>query len=473
MNSGQILSLIIIILFIGSTVGLSFLFNQGGQEGGEETEENLPNIEVGDGLPIETQEIITYRSEEIDANVEEIFPSMSLTATTEEADIIKIDQEIQYLDGITSFQSSYKPIQGQSFSGGLTYIANISFDPSYTRQEILNSIKENTTYLTDIEAYSTALLEIPQTIMLYSVDDKNVFKEHTFDEPYTQGIISFETEAGDPLKVVQQVTFNGEIVIQSIALETANENTAPVQVEKFLGGTIIDLNKKVIFYLKDTYAGTDYNNMKQEIETLNNFDSFESFEVSEPQNPNSFFEQTYSFDVVIDKNLMEADLNELENSLSEISLITSHWVNQVDGETNIMVDFNEGTDYMQLKQDIKGKLNELDFDENEITFYDPMVYIDAEINSLSNETSEIETSLNALFESYDIDESLIYQMSVVDIGVTELTNEDNNITYELESSSFECLINLGHSEQEIIPLDIGFTGIRDKATDLICYEEVV
>jgi hypothetical protein len=446
------MSIFVILIMIASMAGVAVLMSQPPEE--EQPYEQPPQEFPEEQPPIET--VNTYRSDPFDANVTEIFPSLTLTAQTEETEINLIDAEIYGVQGITRVESQYSTQYNQITAGGLTYVADITFQPGLDNQEILDAINAKTTKLTSVDAFSSALLQIPVTLELKNIEDENDIKEYTFTEPFTQGYINVDTQKGDMVEAVEQAVFSGENLIQSIAFENRNVTAEPIQLSLTQEVKIDSLTNHSRFGGEVAYAGQDFTVLEAELA------SFEGVEALKLQNmrSGSFIELTFDANQPLETL---QDLNENLTGLEGVSTVNF-------SEQFFYIGFEETSDFTALTQNIQSVLTEKTVNAEIVA---PSVFLSGDLNTVSNDVTGLSENILAVLARENTREPLFMQEASINITEPLLVDPETEESFATDQNQtvFNAWLKPGHTVGESVTLTLNATIVRGQVVEIQAIEE--
>jgi hypothetical protein len=448
----QAFALAVVVLMVASMVGYSFL-----TEPNTTPTDDIPPSDLG-GPQIDQTQIKSFYAEEIDANVVQLFPVMVLTASTEETEINLIDAAIYALPGVTSVNSYYKTDQ-LALTGGLVYVATISFDPAQDKEELLQGIKDNTS-LQVADVVQTGLVKVPVETRLKAEDDETLFKDYRLEEPFLEAILSFETAKDDKIVVSEQFVFSGDQIMQSLAFETANKTGQPTSFGlKLPDIEIVELTKRFTLGGSRIYQGAnDFDWLEQKIEALAEVDSVE-LEVQ------PIF---YRLGFIIDKNLSGRVLTDLNAALNQVesAKAVKFW-HQEDVDI-VTVDFEAQADYEALKDGVEQAFasSGAEYQERQ----EPMVSLFGELETKTTQSLDLNESFFELMAAEGFQGIELYQEALVDLKTKEFVGPDILLSWQAEETTNQALIFPGHEVGQRVELDVSIYGERGKVTRINAFE---
>ncbi|MFH1256732.1 MAG: hypothetical protein V1494_05585 [Candidatus Diapherotrites archaeon] len=449
-KKNQVMSLFIIIIIALSSAAFVVVL------AGNEAQKN-PELPP---LPPENPTSLKYTASNLDASVVQVFSSLLMTGQTKEAVISNINSEISRIESngkrmIRSINSSYRMNQDTSLApaGSLIYVANLTFDSSFTSKGVIDAIKEKTTFLDGIEGYGLGLVSLPKEVEITNLD-LNLSRSYTFENPLTQAFISIDTMSGDNIKVELEMELIGEQQGQIAAFES--ENVSGAQQPVLFSGefTISSLEPRLEVTGRMDYSKTpEEQALKGEISALNGVQSVD-LNISKPLarlklNFNQDFTQK------------QGDLNQ---SISSIEGVTA--ISFLPDSNSAQVSFSETADLTALKQKISAAATASGFSSAELvepkSSLSAALSIDPALNSLAWD------DVNALLFSQGI-EAIATQPAFISASL--LSVPDSNESFEIDGASgFNAAVNPTHKEGDLVNLQVFFFSFRGKAISIQAME---
>lgn len=440
MDSAKLGVIFVIVVMAASTAGFAIMFSDDSSGGGDEPP------------PIPDQPTaISYFSQDVPADVVQLFQKIRIKALTNELEIYNIDTEIFNLEGVRRVESFYEvPPEGAGVSG-MVYVADITYSGEGTALDLISLIDENSQYLDIQVARIYGLVSIPETVELQN-PDFNLSKNYTFDDPLIQAFLSPPTIASDEIEVYLLVTLISDEIIELAAEETTNITAAPKFVFLPNSFEITKLEPKLLLYTDFNYSYMpDEASIKQSLLNLGGVEAVSILNSSLPEPT-----LTVEFSDV-NLSLLKPDLN-----TSIINLPAATALIFLDVENTLLIDFNSQHNFADFKNQISDAITLLIPSEN-FSVKETSGSISFDLNLSTTETLSIAEQATALLNSQNIF-SKVYQQAVFDAdSFTDLQTEK---IYLLEEGNFLAAIQPGHSAGEIITLEIFFQGVRDKAQNI-------
>jgi hypothetical protein len=429
----QIMAIFIVIIMIGSIVGIAVWSTEG-----RETETSSPNP------IIPPTNSITFTAENVPAKIINIFNYMIITGNTNEFEINKIDSELKSVNGIKQIVSRFAGNPADSIGSDLTYVAEITFSEK-TALELLEEINAKSVSLQNIQGIITGSVNIPKNITLIN-KDLNLTKEHEFSETLTQALLHPYSIEGDDLLVSIEVNLNNKIVLSQNAFEEKNLTAEPIPV--FVEQEM-DLNElKPELNLSALIKKSSYENeikVNELIESISGITEFETIIAKEENKIKFYFNE-----------LNENEVNSLTEFFEEKKIVINSDLNK----KIIEIELNEN--YSELFLIVKEKINDTEFDLNKIEeaniLFNSNIIIDGDSKTISQE-------LINLFEENGFEIQLKQKALFFTEKITNTEDENFEVT-----EPFQALITPGTTEK--INLEIFFYGIRGKAEYIQAEEKI-
>lgn len=212
MKKETIMSLVLVILILGSIIGMSIGArpDQGYIEG--------PEKDINyDAIPVEG-----YYGE-VQTTITETYPEIIIASKTNVFDKTTIEKDLIPITGIKRTTVNFSKLQDES----IIVIIRAVID----EKEIKNIIEKinNLDYLTSepIEYYKQGSININEKILFTNTQDQNKTLQYSFIDFRTEAIIGIETVKGDVVSGQLQASFRGEAPEQIIFYESSNITNSP------------------------------------------------------------------------------------------------------------------------------------------------------------------------------------------------------------------------------------------------------
>lgn|GEM_PF-1222490 len=209
-----IISIIIVLLFVGSIFGMAIGSGSRKDLQNNEGDTNATSTNPDENLP--TELFSTF----VDANVLEVYPQFVVVSNTNIYDQTTLDNKLREIDGIKKNTISFNKGEDQN----ITTLIKIVFD--LTKRETILEDLQKTDYLLNPQIFESASLTMP-TEKITLNGDNNKTREYQFAEDHIDGVIGIDTKKGDELTAEIQVVFKGNTPIKFLAIEYQNKSTNP------------------------------------------------------------------------------------------------------------------------------------------------------------------------------------------------------------------------------------------------------
>ncbi|MEK6942254.1 MAG: hypothetical protein AABW85_05340, partial [archaeon] len=207
-------------LMLGSIVSFSFLFGEKSQNGNN----TPPEGTVPSGTTPPTA--IRFEANSVPATVEQLFPTIFITASTAESEITKIDSQVKKIGGVKKINNSYYREQsGTGLPGPLVYVAETAINPDASREGIAKAAK-NLSVFTDPAIIEVGLVKLPDKV-IFTNPDLNVSQEQSLSPPTAQAYLNLGTVKGDSITVQLQASIASTTLQSLLAFEQKNLTASP------------------------------------------------------------------------------------------------------------------------------------------------------------------------------------------------------------------------------------------------------
>jgi len=333
-NKETIISLIIVVLFVGSIFGMAV---------GSGTRNEMKNEDTGitptnpdENKPSE------FFTASIDTNVEDIYPQLVVVGQTTEFEESTIDARFKKIDGVKKNTISFQ----KGNDGNIITMIKVLIDAE-KKEKIVPEIQKME-FLKTPEIYQSAVLSMPKGVVELA-GDNNTTKDYEFTETKLDGMIGSSTLKGDELKAQIQIVFKGETPIRFLAIEMQNMSSSPqlLNIEKELSilSWIPDIR---VFAIGPITKDFDENQLKAIVGDNNS-------------NPGRSIEGSFDFLTLNNTNIQDINgylIGIKDQNNSVISNLT------ID-ENNASIEFSLELNAINYEE-IKNKLNTFGIDGNKI-----------------------------------------------------------------------------------------------------------
>ncbi len=244
-----IISLIIVLLFVGSIFGMAI-------GSGDRSSINNNTTDTNTVTNPDENKPTEFFTAYIDSNVLDLYPQIIVVGTTTVYDESTIDTRLKQISGVKKNTISFQRGTDQNI---ITMI-KILIDAD-KKTEIIASI-DKIEFLSTPGVYQSALLSMPKGKITLS-GDNNTTKEYEFTDSKVDGMVGTLTEKGDELKAQIQIIFQGETPIRFLAIESQNLSTNTQIMMTTKNIAIKEWNSEIRFYANSPITKEfDENEMK-------------------------------------------------------------------------------------------------------------------------------------------------------------------------------------------------------------------
>lgn len=249
MNKQTGLSILLIVLILGSIVGMSI----GARP---EIDNTYQDFEEDLNIPSEM-----YLGE-TEAIVSEMFSELIIASKTDVFEQTKIENDLIAIEGVKRSSIQFNKDSEEE----IILIAKIVIDP-LLQEEIIAEIN-NLEYLTSepIEIYKQARVEINNTVNFRKGEDENKTIDYDFVDYIVDAVVNVNTLKKDKIQGQLQASFKGEVLEYVILYETTNLTSSPSLVFDEQEISIIEWNEKYRYSTNTSYLNeNDENSIKESI----------------------------------------------------------------------------------------------------------------------------------------------------------------------------------------------------------------
>ncbi len=432
MKGSQLFAVFIAVLMVASILGYY-------------TAQEMPSTrDSPDGTPPEQDLALDFIASDVEASVFQILPTIKIQAETEETDIVAINSSIYAIEGVKKVSGRFEQRAYTMLGTGFVYVADISFSTDMTSYDVIKLLEDETS-LKFISGYNFALVELPTTVSLTSVDKVlNLSREHEFTENLSESLVSFDSMEKDQVKISLEVTFVGDNVVQMMAYEEENITATPVEKTVSLTAPIASLEKNLLIEADNAfYSQLDFvSNVESDINALPPVETVNIF-VSD-------FNPVLSF--TFEEVLATETFSKLESFLNDLNAETVSLANE---PLNASIAFKagiSGADFLEKKLAVEAKLEELGI---EVDVEEAKGFVAGEITLKSEDSGAVATAINALFEEKGI------SIKIVQPGVLAVAEiEDSELTHMVESGEVQAMLKPGHGLQDHVNVGVDIALVR-------------
>ena len=249
MNKQTGLSILLIVLILGSIVGMSI---------GARPEIDTTYQDFEEDLNIPSEMYLG----ETEAIVSEMFSELIIASKTDVFEQTKIENDLIAIEGVKRSSIQFNKDTQEE----IILIAKIVIDP-LLQEEIIAEIN-NLEYLTSepIEIYKQARVEINNTVNFRKGEDENKTIDYDFVDYIVDAVVNVNTLKKDKIQGQLQASFKGEFLEYVILYETTNLTSSPSLVFDEQEISIIEWNEKYRYSTNTSYLNeNDENSIKESI----------------------------------------------------------------------------------------------------------------------------------------------------------------------------------------------------------------
>lgn len=352
MNKQTGLSILLVVLILGSIVGMSI---------GARPEIDTTYQDFEEDLNIPSEMYLG----ETEAIVSEMFSELIIASKTDVFEQTKIENDLIAIEGVKRSSIQFNKDTQEE----IILIAKIVIDP-LLQEEIIAEIN-NLEYLTSepIEIYKQARVEINNTVNFRKGEDENKTIDYDFVDYIVDAVVNVNTLKKDKIQGQLQASFKGEVLEYVILYETTNLTSSPSLVFDEQEISIIEWNEKYRYSTNTSYLNeNDENSIKESIPEIEKVTIVPDYTL------------VYQG---LDINISQEDLN-----ISEIEAIDS---NLDETKISFIADYN-----LSNYEEIKEKLIENGFlEENKTKDFEKKYLLESsvEINDITEKITPLDLEL--------------------------------------------------------------------------------
>ncbi|MEM4256916.1 MAG: hypothetical protein QXD98_01005 [Candidatus Diapherotrites archaeon] len=408
LSKQQFWALFIAILMLGS---LFFLFPRSEQKPPQVVN---PNVEGA------TQ--VNYTASGVDANVIQVFPSAIVLGKTSEAETYAIDSKIMSSNIVLSISNS-------EFVGDI-YRAQVRFKSTSDFQK-LQEFLSNTEELSQLGIFPQALIKLGGKTQLKN-EETGITLDYEFPMNQVNAIVQLDTLKGDKIKVDLVAIFEGKQLVNALAQETSNLETAQQLV--FTGGTYN------VSQISDDYA---FNTIAKfnEVNKLYSLISFIEEKVGKERVSAKVSPTNLQLKTTLESQYFSEDVNRLLSSFSDIENFT---INQDTNEIVLMA--KQDSNLFSLSEKVLEEFSSLGYKTG--NFIGPNFSLSGEIFGTNLEKIE---DIN----NYAKKQSLKFEiLRKVFVNAESIFSEEQNFSYKVPEGNFEAWVSPKVSKDQNVNLSI-------------------
>ncbi|NCP72527.1 hypothetical protein GW835_04015 [archaeon] len=252
MNKQAGLSILLVVLILGSIVGMSI---------GARPDVDTTYQDFEEDLNIPSEMYVG----ETEAIVSEMFSELIIASNTDVFEQTKIENDLIAIEGVKRSSIQFNKDSEEK----IILIAKIVIDP-LLQEEIITEIN-NLEYLTSepIEIYKQARVEINNSVNFRATSDENKTMDYDFVDYIVDAVVNVNTLKKDNIQGQLQASFKGEVLEYVILYETTNLTSSPSLVFDEQEINILEWNEKYRYSTKTNYLNdNDENSIKEKINEI-------------------------------------------------------------------------------------------------------------------------------------------------------------------------------------------------------------
>ncbi len=412
---------------------------------------NNPTTQPPEGTPpavdpSQQPTAIQFEATGVEATVQELFPTIFVTAVTNEGEISLVNAKITAISGVKNINNSFYRTEQ---TGELVYVAEVTIADDASREEIANQISTINIF-SESSVFSIGLALIPQKVNFKNAE-LNLTQDYNFPNPIAQVYLNLGTIKDDKINVTIQAAFAGSTLQNILAAEETNLTASPQIVSLKQEHEILSIEQVLLMEAKLPVTQTD--KILQAIEQVNQINgvSNASLQAKDPTDP---------FVVSFKEGglLFEADLNTFFSTFSGVSSF------EIDANKNF-----ETKVFLQNDQNISELLPKLNQELDSLLFLvnaisAPDVLVQGRIDTNSSDATALSAQIKNTLEQNGLKEISFEQQAK--IKADSLTDPDSNTSYPIQNGSFDATISLEKQAGQKVLLTIFVIASRGEILSL-------
>lgn len=448
MDVKSLFTIFVAIVMIGSIVGITAFYS-------------FPDQDSGDGEPVgpASPVAIDFEAGGVEAKVFQLLPSIRIQAETEETDIIAVNTSVYEIEGVRNVSGVFQQWDYTSLGTGYVYIATVSFEAGLSYAEILEKLEEETS-LRNIDGYSFALLELPKTVAMKSVNKTlDLTRDYTFVENISEAMVEFGSLEGDVLKASVTATFVGENATNVMAIEEKNLTAEPVRKSISLQLPIGSLESILEFETGLPYSGLDtVSDIETELEALAGIEDAEVLLLA----PEPVLSVSGS------EVVSETAFSEIKSFLDELEAEVSLQENPFEATIVFTEGIGSGA-FEQNKLDVEQKLSGLSI---AAVVKEAEGKISGKVVLASPDSGPNAFDLKELFDSKGLQLGLLELMQPAQLTVDSIGGMQDEKMHPVESGLLQAVLLPGHDLGDIVPVEVELVLVRNELSSASAVEVV-
>jgi hypothetical protein len=435
MQAKDIFSVVVAVLMVGSIVGFTAFYTFPDQE----------NLSNGNSPIAQEPVAIDFIADDVNATVHQLLPTIKLQAETRETDVIALANEIYAIDGIKKVNGSFRQWSNTSLGTGFIYVADISFDADLNSGHIIGLLQGETT-LESIFGFNYALVELPETIQMRSVDETfNLSRQYTFSENISEALLELGTIEGDAVNVSVTATFVGEDATNLMAFEQLNFTAEPVLKTTQVEADVASLESTLLFEASVPFSQSQAaSTLEQDINDIAGIESAKVF----------FSSPSATLSISGESSLDEATAAELELFLNDLN---AESVSLEANPLDAFVSFGREIQiplFLEKKQAILSKLSELGISspiEESESFLSGVAELEFPDSKQSGQA--LQDMLTSNFSEPRVEQPGM-------LALQEIPDSEMGKAHSVPSGEMQAGLKLGHSPGEKVLVEVNYALVR-------------
>jgi len=436
-----VFSIIVSVIMVGSIVGITAFYSFPDQEtNGDNGPEPLPAT------------TIDFIAEDINATVYQMLPSLKIQAETTETDLVKVNNSVYSIEGVKRVSGGFQQHPSTVLETGFVYVADIGFDADLNLHTILQRLREETG-LQYIDGYTFALVKLPETVSMHSVDQELALsREYSFSEGVSEALVGFDAMEGDRLVAGVTATFIGDDATNVMAFEEENLTAKPVQKTAVLNLPIASLESLLFFE-----AGLPYS-LVDSVASLED----EIKEIPQVADANVFF---FGGQPVLTLTF-EEPAEEVFQDLSSFALDINAELTEQDS-LNASISFEEGISSQLFLEKKAAVIEELQILGASALVEEETGFLSGSVGLEPGDSKQPALELSQLLDDKGFDASIQQPAA---LSVEEIFDTDTNKALLVPNAVASGLLLSGHSIGETVQVQADYVLVRG-LIDSISVEE--
>ena len=435
MEAKDIFAIVVAVLMVGSIVGFTAFYSFPDQD-------TQPN---GDDPINQDPVAIDFIADDVNARVHQLLPTIKFQAETMETDVVALGNEIYAIDGIKKVTGGFQQWGSTSLGTGYIYVADISFDADLNSEYIISELQTKTS-LESIFGFNYALVELPQTIQMKSVDESfDLSREYTFSENISEALLELGAIEEDAINVSVTATFVGEDATNLMAFEQHNFTAEPVLKKAELEAEVESLESTILFEATVPFSLSEAaSTLEQDINAFAGVASAKVF----------FSSPSATLSISSEESLGEAAEAELDSFLNDLN---AESVSLEAEPLEAFVSFGREIEiplFLEKKQAILSKIQELGISasvEESVSFLSGVAELDSPDSSQAGQA--VQDLLSSNFTEPEVGQPGM-------LALQEIPDSETGELHSVPSGDVQVFLKSGHAAGEMVLVELNYTLAR-------------